>query len=394
MLDTMERMNPETFELSSLRRSPDIEAANLFAWDASDVLLLEAVAQYFPALADPAAELVVLNDSYGALSFGLAARFGLHGVRVHQDLCTGETALRENGQRLGFEIAAQQVPMLSDGGEALLRGARLIVLKLPRSLAELEETVQAIARHADSEAVLLAAGRVKHMTLAMNAVLGRYFNTVQASLAKQKSRLLTAAGPVFPADAVEFPLAARVQPMPGVQLEVRAHGAVFAGASLDIGTRFLLESLTGEALPVSGTIIDLGCGSGLLASRAAMLRPSARVIGVDRSEAAVHSAAETALANRALNVESIRDDAGQSLAAGSADFIMLNPPFHSGAAVHTGVAMKLFTAAARLLVPGGKLWTVSNRHLPYQPVAERLVGPSRAIARSPKFTVLETIRRR
>ena len=37
-------MNPDSFQLSDLRRSPDVEAANLFAWDASDGYLLEAVA--------------------------------------------------------------------------------------------------------------------------------------------------------------------------------------------------------------------------------------------------------------------------------------------------------------------------------------------------------------
>ncbi|MDN5668690.1 MAG: methyltransferase [Renibacterium salmoninarum] len=386
-------MNPDSFQLSDLRRSPDVEAANLFAWDASDGYLLEAVAQYLPDLAEPADQLVLLNDSYGALSFGMAARFGVKGIRVQQDLCTGEQALRENGERLGIELGARQRSLLVDGGAALLSGARLVLLKLPRGLAELEQTVQAIARHADPGAVLLAAGRVKHMSLAMNAVLARYFGTVRASLAQQKSRLLTATDPALPTDAVGFPLSATVQAAPGLELEVRAHGAVFAGAALDIGTRFLLDSLTEPRLPQVGTVIDLGCGTGLLATRAALLRPESKVIATDRSEAAIRSAAATAAANGARNVTVLQDDAGQSLPAGCADFILLNPPFHSGAAVHTGVALKLFAAAARLLAPGGRLWTVYNRHLDYRPALQRTIGPSRAIAQGPKFTVLESTRR-
>ena len=39
---------------------------------------------------------------------------------------------------------------------------------------------------------------------------------------------------------------------------------------------------------------------------------------------------------------------------------MCNPPFHLGGAVHAGAAMKLFDAAARVLAPGGELWTVFN----------------------------------
>lgn len=387
-------MNPENFELSELRRTPDVEAPNLFAWDASDALLLEAVEPYLPNVTQASDELVIVNDSYGALAFGMAARFGARGLRVHQDLITGERALQANEQRLDFPISARQLPFVLDGGKSLFEGARLVLLKLPRSLAELEEIAQAVARHADPDAVLLAAGRVKHMTLAMNGVLERYFGSVQASLAKQKSRLLTATGPTMSQSAMVFPTAASVQLTAQTQLEVRAHGAVFAGASLDIGSRLLLESLRAEHLPITGTILDLGCGTGLLATRAALFHPESRVIATDRSEAAVSSAAQTARANGAANVEVLRDDAAQSLADGSADFIMLNPPFHSGAAVHTAVAVKLFAAAARLLPPGGKLWTVYNRHLAYRPLLDRLLGPSTLIAQNSKFIVLKSVRRR
>jgi len=48
---------------------------------------------------------------------------------------------------------------------------------------------------------------------------------------------------------------------------------------------------------------------------------------------------------------------------------------------------------ARLLAPGGRLWTVYNRHLDYRPALQRTIGPSRAIAQGPKFTVLESPRR-
>ena len=47
----------------------------------------------------------------------------------------------------------------------------------------------------------------------------------------------------------------------------------------------------------------------------------------------------------------------------------------------------MFEAAARVLRPGGELWTVWNSHLAYKPTLERIVGPTRQIARTPKFTV-------
>ena len=68
-----------------------------------------------------------------------------------------------------------------------------------------------------------------------------------------------------------------------------------------------------------------------------------------------------------------------SLPAGSADLILLNPPFHLGAAVHAGAGLKLIEAAGRVLAPGGELWTVFNSHLHYRPALERLIGPTREV---------------
>ena len=76
-----------------------------------------------------------------------------------------------------------------------------------------------------------------------------------------------------------------------------------------------------------------------------------------------------------------------TLPDGSADLILLNPPFHLGASVHAGAGLKMFDAAGRVLAPGGELWTVYNRHLQYLPALERLVGPTRVEGRNPKFTV-------
>ena len=82
-----------------------------------------------------------------------------------------------------------------------------------------------------------------------------------------------------------------------------------------------------------------------------------------------------------------------TLPDGSADLILLNPPFHLGAAVHAGAGIKMFEAAGRVLAPGGQLWTVFNRHLHYLPALERLVGPTTVKGQNPKFTVAVSTRR-
>ncbi|WP_309620855.1 methyltransferase, partial [Salinibacterium sp.] len=142
--------------------------------------------------------------------------------------------------------------------------------------------------------------------------------------------------------------------------------------------------------------VDLGCGTGLLAAslarQAAAGGTEARVLATDESAAAVASTTLTMRAND-LDVMVTRDDAGSRVADRSVDLVLLNPPFHTGAAVHSGVSTKLFEAASRMLRPGGELWTVFNSHLDYRPILGRIVGPTSQVERTPKFTVTRSRRR-
>jgi len=381
-----------------LRRRPDVEAPNLQAWDATDRLLLETAVQ----LGRAGSTIAVIGDRYGALTLGASAVLAPASLRVHQDLITGERALRlnaaelETGQTAGLESCREvggfegtgtgfvQLPL----GRELLEGAGTVLLQLPKTLAELEEIATAIARYAAPDVRLLAGGRVKHMSLGMNAVLERYFVSVQAQLARQKSRVLLGSGPKPAIAAPRFPV---VEHVAELDLDVAAHGAVFAGPRLDIGTRFLLTFL--PAMKPARHAVDLGCGTGILAAMYARQFPAASVTATDQSAAAVQSALATARANGlADRVSVLQDDALSSFADGSVDAVLLNPPFHVGAGVHAGAGLKMIEAAGRVLVPRGELWTVFNRHLAYQPALERYVGPTVVEGRNAKFTVTRSTR--
>jgi len=367
------------FSLDALRRYPDVEAANLFASDASDRLILDEASA---ALAGaPAGGVAVIGDRYGALTLGAAALHGAIAIRTHQDALTGERALAANADRLGLSAY-----MPHGLGDALVSGARVVLLQLPRSLDELDEIAGVVATFADPQVQLFAGGRVKHMSRSMNDVLGRWFGVVEAGLARQKSRVLVASEP-RPADGRPAARRPASDHHADLGLTVCAHGGAFAGTSIDIGTRFLLESADRMA-SAAASAVDLGCGTGVLAVALARARPALHVTATDESASAVASARATAVANDVADrVSVIRDDAASSLAEGCTDLVVLNPPFHVGATVHSGVALRLFADAARVLRPGGELWTVWNSHLLYRPVLERIVGPTRQIARNAKFTV-------
>ena len=87
----------------------------------------------------------------------------------------------------------------------------------------------------------------------------------------------------------------------------------------------------------------------------------------------------------------MHDDAASELPDASVDTVLLNPPFHLGSSIHTGAATRLFEAAARVLRPGGELFTVYNSSLGYRAELTRLIGPTEQLERTPKFTVTRSI---
>ena len=369
------------FDFDALRRAPGVEAPNLFAVDASDRLILDEAASCVAAHPDAVA---VFGDRFGALTLGAAARFGCRDILVFQDDLVGEQALRRNADRWRMGDTFRRLEPARDVGDLQntagpVTGARTVLMQAPRSLTELDEWCAQIARHAHPDVQVFIGGRIKHLSLTMNEVISRHFGSLQVSRARQKSRVLRASAPTrsgvtapsrhFHADH---------------SLWVCAYPGAFAGTSIDIGTRALLEVL--DQTPAYDTAIDLGCGTGVLATALARHRPVARIIASDQSWAAVRSAEATLRAN-GVTGQVVRDIGLASQPDASADLIVLNPPFHVGATITADLAAPLFRDAARVLRPGGELWTVWNSHLHYRADLERAVGPTREIARTPKFTV-------
>ncbi|AXE55246.1 class I SAM-dependent methyltransferase [Aurantimicrobium sp. MWH-Uga1] len=383
-----------SFPFESLRRWPDLESPELVAVDAADRLLLtelQHAVEIDPTLL--AGPLSIIGDTHGALTLGALAEAEFAEVLVHQDARSGELALMNNAKQLSDfyppSSTFQNLPLSSE----LVDSSRIVVLRLPRSLEQLEQWAALIATHAADDVLVLAGGRIKHMTLSMNETLGKFFTQVEASLAEQKSRVLRARGPKKQAALDALTTWPKSEYHADVDLTVCAQGGAFAGISIDIGTYDLLAVLDRVSGRQGMRIIDFGCGTGVLAAQIAKLRPTATVIASDQSAAAVESAKATMAANNLSDrVTVVRDDGLSSQEDSSADLILFNPPFHSGAAVHAGTSLRLFAEAGRVLKPGGELWVVANRHLSYKPALRKLVGETREVRRTPKFTVTKSVK--
>jgi 16S rRNA (guanine1207-N2)-methyltransferase len=143
--------------------------------------------------------------------------------------------------------------------------------------------------------------------------------------------------------------------LPDQAIVLRTDRGVFSRAGLDPGTEVLLGGI--PAPPDGATLLDLGCGHGVVAIAIARRAPRARVIAVDVNSRALTLARANAAANGAANVEVCRPDevdAGLRFAA-----IYSNPPIRVG----RRPLIELLASWLARLEPGGRAYLVVQRHL-------------------------------
>jgi release factor glutamine methyltransferase len=95
----------------------------------------------------------------------------------------------------------------------------------------------------------------------------------------------------------------------------------------------LLVELALERLPVDGSVLDMGTGSGAIAVAIAHTRPDAQVSALDASAAALEIARANAKANRAA-VSFLHSDWYAALAGRRFELIVSNPPYIAAGDVH------------------------------------------------------------
>jgi 16S rRNA G1207 methylase RsmC len=174
----------------------------------------------------------------------------------------------------------------------------------------------------------------------------------------------------------------------GHWLELTSGSGVFAQGRLDIGTGVLLREQ--PAPEGARSVLDLGCGYGVIGLAIAVAVPECRVTAIDVNERAVLLANENAAA---LGLED-RFTACVPEAvdpAATYDEIWSNPPIRIGKeALH-----QLLLDWLPRLEPGGRARLVVGKHLGADSLASWLTGqgfPTAKVASAKGFRVLESRR--
>ncbi|WP_339057276.1 16S rRNA (guanine(1207)-N(2))-methyltransferase RsmC [Candidatus Regiella endosymbiont of Tuberolachnus salignus] len=159
---------------------------------------------------------------------------------------------------------------------------------------------------------------------------------------------------------------------------------VFSRDGLDPGSQLLLSSFTEQ---VKGKVLDIACGTGVLACVLAHHSPQIKLTLSDVSAAALEASRATLAINN-IDAEVIASNLYSDI-KGRFDLIMANPPFHDGLAISLHIAERLIRGAYDHLRIGGKLRIVANAFLPYPALLDAVFGSHQVLAQNSRFKVYQ-----
>ncbi len=164
---------------------------------------------------------------------------------------------------------------------------------------------------------------------------------------------------------------------------------VFSRDGLDPGSALLLSTLQPHS---KGKVLDMGCGSGVLAASLKQHSPKVRLWLTDVSAPALQ-ASQLTLKENGLEATVFASNIFSEV-EGRFDMILSNPPFHEGRQTSLEAATSLIKGAAKHLNIGGELRLVANAFLPYPQVLEETFGNHEILAQTGRFRVYRSVMQR
>lgn len=362
-----------------LYRYPAKQESNLQAWDAADEHLIKHIKES----EQPPICTAIINDSFGALTAALTKQQHHWPLVVETDAKTSQLGIRQNLDRNRLDGNIQWC----NSRELLPQSVALVLMKLPKNLNYFTHQLDRLSQVLAKGTTIYIGARAKSINSSLLALLAKHLGPATASLTWKKTRVITCIS-----DGTARPLPTETRwTVPEYQLTLSNLSNVFAANKLDIGARIMLENMpTGDF----SSVVDLGCGNGILGLRAKQLYPQAAIHFVDDSEMAIASAQQNWQLNRfdisgpqaTFNWDDCLTHLDEAIRP---DLVLCNPPFHQGEAITDHIAWQMFLDAFRRLKEGGILHLVGNRHLAYHVKLKRIFKNCTTIASNGKFVILQ-----
>lgn len=366
------------FRSLDLKRFPETDDVNpLQAWEAADEYLLQQLDD--TVISGP---VLIFNDTFGALSCALAE---------HKPFSIGDSYLSELGTRENLrhnEIEEGNVTFL-DSTAPYPQAPGIVLIKIPKTLALLEQQLRALRLVATAETRIIAGAKARDIHNSTLALFEKVLGPTTTTLAWKKARLINC---TFTAPTLADAPQTLSWTLEGTPWTIHNHANVFSRTGLDIGARFFMQHLPDN---LEGEIVDLGCGNGVIGLTLLDKNPEAKVVFVDESPMAVASSrlnVETNMPDALERCEFMINNALSGVEPFRFNAVLCNPPFHQQHALTDNIAWEMFHHARRCLKVNGELYIVANRHLDYFHKMKKIFGNCETIATNSKFVVLKSVK--
>ena len=141
----------------------------------------------------------------------------------------------------------------------------------------------------------------------------------------------------------------------GQKLSFISDNGVFSKTQIDVGTSILLDVIV--PMPLSGRLLDLGCGYGVIGITLATFNKNLKVVCADVNERAVSlTRTNASRLNVASQVEAIQSNVFSNV-KGQFETIVINPPIRAG----KKITYAMYDGAYQSLIDGGSMFIVIRK---------------------------------
>jgi 23S rRNA (guanine1835-N2)-methyltransferase len=350
---------------------PKVSAKLQQPWDAGDLYLIES-AQFGE---QPA----IVNDQWGALTCFLLQHE--RSVYSWTDSFCSQKGIDNNSAKIDYSPA---ILTLDEGTPCFPKGTDSLWIQCPKSFDQLHWWLSLALEQLGAGIEVSLVGMAKHLPVKWLKWLEQHNNNYHQHPITKKARLMTfELGDTLPTLNV---LKSYLGPD---NKDISALPGVFSRDHMDIGSRFFIQQIS-QLNTLSGKVIDLGCGNGLLSLACLHSYPAQELelILCDDSSLALSSAQNNLVSRGYLKGEFHHTDALLNVDT-CADTILCNPPFHSGNRISTAAAERMFMQASKLLHKNGQLLVIANRHLPYAQLLKKNFNSIKQLSSDAKFVIYQ-----